>query len=231
LPVRKPRTEPEQVGLRRLDFKAPAEQAYVALSFKVPGLAENALDARTQQLDAASQDALALAVLSAVLDGYDGARLQRALTLPKNPLAANVGSYYGLAGRGPKTFTLYGVPSTGKKAQQLEIALREQIALIAQKGIDAKELERVKIQWVASEVFKLDSVFNQARELGVNWINGFPVDGDTQLIARLRQVTAAQVQSVAARYFGDDALTIATLLPQPLSAPRQARSPAPVGRH
>jgi zinc protease len=214
IPERKPRTEPEQVGLRRLDFKAPAEQAYVALSFKVPGLSAQALGANTTTLSAGDQDALALAVLSAVLDGYDGARLQRALTLPRNPLAASVGSYYGLAGRGPKAFTLYGVPSSGKTAQQVEEALRAQISRIAREGIDARELERVKIQWVAGEVFKRDSVFNQARELGVNWINGFPVDSDSQLIARLRTVTAEQVQQVAARYFGDDALTVATLIPQ-----------------
>jgi zinc protease len=231
LPQRKPRTEPEQQGLRRLDFKAPAEQSYVALSFKVPRLTPHALDPATPTLRPADEDALALAVLSAVLDGYDGARLQRALTLPKNPLAASAGSYYGLTGRGPQTFTLYGVPSTGKTAPQLEAALRSQISAIARDGITSSELERVKIQWVAGEIFKRDSLFNQARELGVSWINGFSIDSDAQLIARLRQVSAAQVQSVAARYFGDDALTVATLLPQPLSAKPLPRAHAVMGRH
>src|SRR5437762_3543051 len=36
VPVRKPRAEPEQVGIRRVELKAPADQAYVALVFKVP---------------------------------------------------------------------------------------------------------------------------------------------------------------------------------------------------
>ena len=231
LPTRKPRAEPEQVGLRRIDFKAPAEQSYVALSFKVPGLSANVLQSTQTTIDADSEDALALAVLSAVLDGYDGARMARALTLPKDHIADNAGAYYGLAARGPKLFTLYGVPATGKTAQQLENALREQVALIAKNGIEPAELERVKIQWVASEVYKLDSVFNQARELGVNWINGFPVNSDEQLIARLRKVTAPQVQAVAAKYFGDDALTVATLLPQPIDKNRKPR-PSPRGmRH
>jgi zinc protease len=44
-------------------------------------------------------------------------------------------------------------------------------------------------------------------------------------------VTSAQVQAVAAKYFGDDALTVATLLPQPLDKTRKPR-PAPAGmRH
>ena len=231
LPLRKPRIEPEQVGLRRLDFKAPAEQSYIALSFKVPGLGADVLNPDTTRTGPDSEDALALAVLSAVLDGYDGARLERALTLPKDHLADSAGSYYGMASRGPKLFTLYGVPATGKTTQQLEKALREQVALIAKNGVEPAELERVKIQWVASQVYKLDSVFNQAREIGVDWINGFPVDRDDLLIDRLRKVTAAQVQSVAARYFGDDALTVATLLPQPRDKNRKPR-PSPAGmRH
>ncbi|MBU3650388.1 MAG: insulinase family protein, partial [Limnohabitans sp.] len=36
VPARKPREEPPQRGLRRLEVKAPAEQAYVAMAFKVP---------------------------------------------------------------------------------------------------------------------------------------------------------------------------------------------------
>jgi zinc protease len=38
VPTRKPRTEPPQRGLRRIEVKAPAEQAYVALAFRVPAL-------------------------------------------------------------------------------------------------------------------------------------------------------------------------------------------------
>ena len=55
----------------------------------------------------------------------------------------------------------------------------------------------------------------QAQELGHYWIQGLPLDADAQLIERLRGVTAAQVQAVAQKYFGDDQLTVATLLPQP----------------
>jgi len=67
VPDRKPRDEPAQQGLRRLEFKAPAEQSYVALAFKVPRLANLTV---TPEHD----DALALTVLAAVLDGYSGAR-------------------------------------------------------------------------------------------------------------------------------------------------------------
>ena len=225
LSPRKPREEPEQLGLRRIQFKAPAEQAYVALAFKVPSLTTDALASDTPD------DALALTVLAAVLSGHDGARLPRALTQAKNHVADSVGSWYGLSGRGPQLFHLYGVPATGKTAAQVELALREQVSKVAREGVSEAELQRVKNQWVAAEVYKLDSVFNQARELGVGWINGFAPESQARLLERLRGVSAQQVKAVAAKYFGDDALTVATLLPQPIDKTRKPRVPPAGSRH
>jgi zinc protease len=253
VPARKPRIEPLQTGLRRIDFKAPAEQSYVALAFKVPGLtsldapaaartppaagasADAAVGAATASADAdADVDALALTVLAAVLDGYSGARLDRALTQGDNRVADSASSYNGLWGRGPQLFMLDGVPAEGKTPEQLEAALREQIARVAKDGVSEAELNRVKTQWVASEVYKLDSVFNQARELGSYWVQGQPLDAGERLIARLRAVTPEQVRAVAAKYFGDDQLTVAILRPQSLDKsrkPRTLRTPPPGSRH
>jgi zinc protease len=229
VPQRKPREEPLQVGIRRIDFKAPADQAYISLAFKVPGLHSlAATPAATQPGDA---DALALTVLAAVLDGYSGARLERTLTQGDKRVADSVGADNGLWGRGPQLFMLEGVPAQGKTAQQVETALREQVARIAAEGVTEAELNRVKTQWVASEVYKLDSVFNQARELGSNWVQGLPLDAGEKLIERLRGVSAEQVKAVAARYFGDDQLTVAVLLPQPLDKTRKPRAAAAGARH
>ena len=234
VPARKPRLEPEQTGLRRLDFKAPASQAYVMLSFKVPQLRADELAQSAVPVASATRDALALTVLAAVLDGYSGARLDRALVQGAGPagrLADSAGASSGLLGRGPQLFMLDGVPADGKTTQQVADALREQVALIAKNGVSAAELNRVKTQWVASETYKLDSVFNQARELGSNWVQGLPLDAGTRVIAALRTITAAEVQAVAAKYFGDDQLTVATLLPQPIDPNRKPRAATPGARH
>jgi len=225
--ARKPRLEPLQTGVRRVDFKAPAEQAYVSMAFKVPSL--QTLDAA--QATSSDNDALALTVLAAVLDGYSGARLDRALTQGDQRVADSVGAYNGLWGRGPQLFMLDGVPVAGKTVPQVEAALREQVARIAKEGVTEAELNRVKTQWVASEVYKLDSVFNQARELGNYWVQGLPLDAGSQLMLRLRGVTAQQVQAVAATYFGDDQLTVAVLQPQPLDKTRKPRQPLLGARH
>ncbi|MBC7549034.1 MAG: insulinase family protein [Polaromonas sp.] len=234
VPSRKPRLEPEQNGLRRLDFKAPASQAYVTLSFKVPQLRADELTSDAVPAASQTREALALTVLAAVLDGYSGARLDRALvqgTGPGGRLADSAGASSGLLGRGPQLFMLDGVPADGKTTQQVADALREQVALIAKDGVSAAELNRVKTQWVASETYKLDSVFNQARELGSNWVLGLPNDAGTRVIAALRTITAAEVQAVATKYFGDDQLTVATLLPQPIDPNRKPRTTTPLSRH
>jgi zinc protease len=216
VPTRKPREEPPQNGIRRLEFKAPAEQSFVTLAYKVPQLTSFE---HTPQND----DALALTVLSAVLDGYEGARLDRALTQGPNRVADSVDAGNGLWGRGPQLFTLSGVPSAGKTPEQVEAGLRAEVARVARDGVTEAELNRVKTRWIAGEIYKLDSIMNQARELGGNWVVGLPIDASDLLMARLREVTADQVKSVAARYFGEDQLSVGVLRPLPVDPNRKPR--------
>ncbi len=227
VPARKPRIEPPQKGIKRVVVQAPAEQAYVCLSWKVPSLL--AFDESQQ-----TQDSLALTLLSAVLDGYSGARLERALAQGPTRLADDVGASYGLSGRGPQVFMLTGVPAVGKTIDALEQALRAQVQRIAKEGVTDAELRRVKAQWMASKVYQRDSLFNQAREIGTSWIEGLPLDSNEQLLDRLQAVTPEQVRLVAQRYFDDTQLTVAVLQPlpmpklgtQPLGAARGALAPA-----
>jgi len=225
VPTRKPRAEPPQAGIRRVEHKAPAEQSYVSLSFKVPQL-------RSFEPSAEADDALALTVLAAVLDGYSGARLDRALTQGADRVADSAGAGNGLWGRGPQLFTLDGVPAPGKTTEQVEAALRAEVARVAKEGVSEAELQRVKTRWIAAEVYKRDSVFSQARELGTYWAWGLPLDSAERLMERLKAVTAKQVQAVAARYFGDDELTVGVLRPLPRDpAAARPRTPPAGLRH
>ena len=223
VPARKPREEPVQTGTRRVLVKAPADQAYITLSWKVPNFSgfEDTEDNR---------DALALTLLSAVLDGYSGARLDRALAQGEGRLADSVGASNTMSGRGPQVFMLDAVPAKGKTPEQLEVALRAQIARIAKEGVSEAEMRRVKAQWMASNVYQRDSIFNQARELGNAWIEGMPLDSAERVLESLNTITPAQVQAVAAKYFGDDTLTVATLLPQ-TGARAFPRKPSAASRH
>jgi len=222
LPVRKPRDEVPQQGPRRIEYRAATEQAVVSLAWHMPRLADPAAQ------DAASQDALALAMLAALLDGYGVNRLDRALVqgIQGPRLADSVHAAYGLAGRGPQLFSLIAVPAAGVAPEPVAAALKAEVARVAREGVTEAELQRVKTQWLASETYQLDSVFAQANELGGHWIKGWGVDAGPRLMERLQAVTAAQVQSVAQRLFGDDTLTTGLLQPDP-TRPRTVRSTGP----
>ena len=215
LPSRTLREEPPQKGAKRIAVKAPAENPSVVLAFKVPALREVEKAVEPYALD----------VLAAVLSGYENARLDRRLVREQRMADSVSASYDGL-GRGPAMFTLSATPSRGHTTEALEQAMRAEIARIADEGVSAQELRRIKTQLVANQVYKRDSVFGQGMEIGIAEMSGISWRQLDRMLERIQGVTSEQVQAVARRYFGGDGLTVATLLPQPLDA--MAR-PAPGG--
>lgn len=205
LPKTKPQNEPQQNGMRRVVVKAPAENPYVVLAFKVPTLRDVEKD----------DDVHALEVLAAVLDGYDNARLPAQLVRTER-VATAAGANYGAIERGPSLFTLDGVPAQGTTIEQLEQKLRAEVTRIATDGVSATELKRVKTQLIASQIYKRDSIFGQAMEIGSMEMAGISSRQIDRIIEKLAAVTPAQVQAVAQKYFSDDQLTVASLVPLPL---------------
>jgi zinc protease len=217
LPHRKPQDEPPQRGIKRVTVKAPAENPYVTMAFKVPALRDVEKD----------QDPYALEVLAAVLDGYDNARLNAKL-VRTDRVANSVGAGYSGIARGEVQFLLDGTPAAGTTTEQLEKLLRAEVERIAREGVSEDELQRVKTQLVAGQIYKRDSSFGQAMEIGVMEMTGLSHKNIDRIIEKLKAVTAPQVQAAAKKYFGDDALTVATLVPLPLS---EKRAPVAGMRH
>jgi zinc protease len=212
LPERKPQNEPPQRGIRRATVKAPAELPYLSIAFPVPLLRDAARDS----------EPYALEMLAAVLSGSEAARLRRTLMREERLVSGVSASYDGVA-RGPGFFYLGATPTPGRTVAEVEQALRREMAKIAEQGVDAEELERARAQAVAAHVYQRDSMFFQARQIGVLEISGIPHDTIDLQLAKLREVTSDQVREVARKYFRDDTLTIIDLDPQPL----QGRRPAP----
>jgi zinc protease len=128
-------------------------------------------------------------------------------------------------------FTLSGVPAQGISVEQLELALRAEIARIAKEGVSAAELNRVKAQLIASQIYKRDSVFGQAMEIGSMELSGFSYRASDRMIERLAEVTPAQVQAAAQKYFSDEQLTVGVLSPLPMTARAETKSELPGLRH
>jgi zinc protease len=206
LPARRNYTEPQQVGIKRLVVKAPAELPQLVMAYHTPTLKNPRQDWKPYALD----------MLAGVLDGNESARLNKHL-VREQQVASAAGASYDSTSRGPSLFTLDATPSTGKTVQDVEAALREEIALLVKDGVSEDELKRVKAQVMAGEVYKRDSVFYQAMQIGQLESIGLGYQAIPVMLEKLQAVTAEQVQQVAKEFLQDDNLTVAVLDPQPLS--------------
>lgn len=219
LPPRKPISEAPQKGIRQVTVKGPAELPQVLLAWKAPTLRDVNKD----------RDPYALEMLAAVLDGHEGARLTQHLVKDQR-LAQAVGSAYDTTSRGPSLFYLMATPAEGHSPAEIEAGLKAELARIQSDGVSEEELQRARAQLVASQVYKRDSMFAQAMEIGQMEIVGLSYQAVDRMIEKLQSVTAAEVQRVAKQYFNDDSLTVGLLEPQPLAdAPR--RRPSGAARH
>lgn len=207
LPERRALFEPQQLGIKRINVKAPAKLPYLAMAWKVPKLMDVDKD----------RDPYALQMLAAILDGHDASRLSRHLVRGQK-IAQSAGAGYDPTLRGLAQFVLDGQPAEGHTVAELETALRAEIHAIQEKGVSEAELERVKTQLVAQQIYKRDSMMGQAMEIGALEVIGLHWQDIEKMLDRLRAVTATEVQSVAKKYFMDDTLTVATLDPQPIDA-------------
>ena len=206
LPPRRAFVEPPQLGIRRLVVKAPAELPYLIMAYRAPVVRDPAHD----------WEPYALEVLAGILNGNGAARLDRALVREQR-LASDVAVGYDSTSRGPGVFMLDATPSRGKTVAGLEAGIRAQLARLAKDGVSEEELKRVKAQVTAAEVYKRDSVFYQAMQIGQLESIGLSYKDIQLMLEKLQAVTAQQVQEVARDIFKDDSLTVAVLDPQPLS--------------
>ncbi|MBK7648042.1 MAG: insulinase family protein [Betaproteobacteria bacterium] len=218
LPLRRQQIEPRQEGPRSVTVKAPAELPILIMGYKAPILRDIERDS----------DPYALEMLASILDGHDAARFNKKL-VREEKVALSVGIDYDNTARGPGMLYLHGIPSEGKTVADLQAALRAEITRVQKDGVSEQELKRAKAQLLAGQVYKLDSMFGQAMEIGQIEAVGLPYQKIDRMLEKLQSVTAAEVQAVARKYFDDDALTIGLLDPQPLDS--KPRRPAVATRH
>ena len=204
LPVRKPQLEPVQLGIKRAEVKAPADSAQIVMAWKVPHLNPAHLD---------DYEPYALEVLSAVLDGYENARLNREI-VKKQRLANEINVGYDMTSRGPQLFQISAVLAKGKSQAQLEFGIRNAIQNLVKDGILESELKRIKVRLLSEQIYKRDSVFGQAMEIGSTEMAGISWRSIDKMLEEIQQVTPEQVCAVAKKYLIDNGLTIVVLDPQ-----------------
>ena len=193
-----------QTATKRISVKAPANVPYMILGFHVPAVADK------PEFD---WEPYALEMMSAILDGGSAARFSDQLVRGQE-VAAAVGTSYNPFSRLAGYFLIDGNPAQGKDVEQLESAILAQLDKLRKKSVTEKELQRVKAQVIASNVYEKDSVFYQGMKLGLleTTLNDWRLsENHTE---RLKAVTAEQVMYVAKKYFEPENMTVAVLDPQ-----------------
>lgn len=203
IPELKPREEAPQRGPRSVEVHAPAQLPALMMGYKVPSL-------KTADDPA---EAYALEVLAGILDGGESARLARNVIRGKQ-VAAGAGAGYNLYSRWPTLFTFSAAPVGGVDPARLEEALREEIDSLKTELVAPAELERVKAQVVAGNVYERDSMYYQAMLLGMLETVGLGWQRAGEYVGGVRSVTAEQVRAAARKYLVDRRLTRAELVPQ-----------------
>jgi zinc protease len=203
IPQLKPRQEARQYGVQRVEVKVPARVPFLVMGYKVPVLntAENVADV------------YALELLSGLLDGGSSSRFARNL-VRGSQIATSVSAGYNIYALHDSLFTLSAIPANGTSIDDMEAAIIEQIEALQEQPPTQDELARVKAQVVAASVYEQDSSFYQAMKIGIMETVGLGWETRDEYVDRINAVTAEQVQAVVQKYFTENQLTVAELIPQ-----------------
>jgi zinc protease len=189
--------EDEQKGERRVYVKKEAELPYLLSVYKVP--------------DIMHEDGFALDVLGSILSDGKSSRLYQSLVYEKQIAISAWAGYEGLS-RDPFLFFAGATAAQGKKIEDVERALLDEIEKIKNQPPSTHEVQRAKNQTEASFIMQQDSIYSQARTIG-----SFEMTVGWKFIDRylegIRKVTPEDVSRVARKYLVEEGKTTGILIP------------------
>lgn len=204
LPMRKLQQEPPALGQKSVFVHAPSQFPMIILGYTVPSLKtvtpEHVLTP------------YALEIIECILTAGDNARFNKHL-VRGSQVASEVNTHYNPYTRYQTQFVLLGTPSKNSSITALKAGMVSEINRLKTERINASELQRIKTQLIAQKTFQLDSVYDQAVELGMLETVGLGWQTADKYETQINLVTAEQIQNIAQRYFQENNMTEAQLIP------------------
>ncbi len=201
-PPRVTAREPEMTAPRRVEIRDIAPSPMVVHAYHAPS--------------ARDQGDIAMDLLSRILSTGQSSRLYRHLVQDKEIAVSTSGSNWSFEQAG--LFYFSAILKRNVTVEQGEAALKEEVRLLLEKGIEPAELEKAKNQAIAEKVRDGETVQGRADQLGyAAVILGDANRVNTDLEAK-REITAEQIMAVARRVFRDDNRIELIIQPDPKSA-------------
>ena len=194
LPERLRTKEPPQTAERRLIFRDPrVAQPYISRSYLAP------------ERDSGDQEiAAALTLLAEVLGGGITSYLTEKLQFESQIAVRSVAYYRGVS-LDETTFDVYVVPNPDVSLQEAEDAMDVVLAQFLKEGVDPEQLERIKYQLRASEIYARDNVDGIANRYGRALASGLTVQDIQDWPEILQAVTSEDIMAAARSIFNREA--------------------------
>ncbi|MEO1362568.1 MAG: pitrilysin family protein [Pseudomonadota bacterium] len=186
LPERVRSAEPPQTAERRLIYRDPrVAQEYVSRSYLAP------------ERDPGDQRAAAaLTLLAEVLGGGQTSYMTEKLQF-ESQKAVFSGAFYRGVSLDETTFDVVIVPAPGVSLEEAETAMDETLAQFLVDGVDAEQLDRIKYQLRASQIYARDDVDRIARRYGAALSVGLTVEDVQAWPDILQSVTTDEIVAAA----------------------------------
>ncbi|SIT83397.1 M16 family metallopeptidase [Pontibaca methylaminivorans] len=157
--------EPPQLAARRLTLRdARVAQPYLSRSYLAPPRAGGA-----------QEHAAALTLLAEILGGGTTSYLAEKLEFDA-PVAVHTAAYYSGLALGRAGFDLVVVPGADVGLEEAEAALDAALADFLEQGVDPEQLERIKFQWRAAQIYARDNIEGLANRYGSALATGLALE-------------------------------------------------------
>ena len=186
LPERYRTAEPPQNAERRVLFRdARVAQPYISRYYIAP-----------ERDSGAQTEAAALTILAEILGGGTTSFLAEKLQF-ETQVATYTTAYYAGVSLDDTTFNVVAVPAEGVSLEALETALDDTLRAFIEGEIDAEQLERIKFQIRASEIYAQDNVDGIANRYGRALASGLTLEDIHAWPDTLDAVTAEDIKAAA----------------------------------
>ncbi len=194
LPERFRPEEPPQRAERRMIFEDErVSQPYLTRSYLAP-----------ERDSGAQTEAAALVYLAEILGGSSFTSVLGVKLTFDTQTALYAGASYDADTLDDTAFSLSVVPAEGISLQAAEDAMDAAIADFMTTGVDPVQLERIRAQLRASEIYALDNVAGTANRYGAALSQGLTIADVQDWPAVLQAVTAEDIMAAAATVFNRD---------------------------